>query len=31
MGAAGREHERRAFLVTRHLMESLALLAHLTG
>jgi len=31
MGAAGREHVRRAFLVTRHLMESLALLAHLTG
>jgi trehalose synthase len=31
MGAAGREHARRAFLVTRHLMESLALLAHLTG
>ncbi len=30
MGAAGREHVRRAFLVTRHLMESLALLAHLT-
>ncbi len=30
MGAAGREHVRRAFLVTRHLMESLALLVHLT-
>jgi trehalose synthase len=31
MGAAGREHVRRAFLVTRRLMESLALLAHLTA
>jgi len=31
MGAAGREHVRRAFLVTRDLMDSLALLAHLTG
>ena len=30
MGAAGREHVRRTFLVTRYLMESLALLAHLT-
>ena len=30
MGAAGREHVRRGFLVTRHLLESVALLAHLT-
>jgi trehalose synthase len=30
MGAAGREHVRRAFLVTRHLMDYLALLIHLT-
>jgi trehalose synthase len=31
MGAAGREHVRRAFLITRHLAEELALLVHLTG
>ena len=31
MGAAGREHVRRAFLTTRHLTECLALLIHLTG
>jgi len=31
MGAAGREHVRRAFLVTRHLTEGLALLTHLLG
>jgi trehalose synthase len=31
MGAAGREHVRRNFLVTRHLSDYLALLAHLTG
>ncbi len=30
MGAAGREHVRRHFLVTRHLGDYLALLAHLT-
>lgn len=30
MGAAGREHVRRHFLVTRHIGEYLALLAHLT-
>jgi trehalose synthase len=30
MGAAGREHVRRSFLVTRHLTEYLALLLHLT-
>ena len=30
MGAAGREHVRRNFLVTRHLSDYLALLAHLT-
>jgi trehalose synthase len=29
MGAAGREHVRRSFLVTRHLTEYLALMAHL--
>jgi trehalose synthase len=29
MGAAGREHVRRAFLVTRHLTDYLALLIHL--
>ena len=29
MGAAGREHVRRSFLVTRHLTDYLALLAHL--
>jgi len=31
MGAAAREHVRRNFLVTRHLGDYLALLAHLTG
>ena len=31
MGAAGREHVRRHFLLTRHLASYLALLAHLTG
>lgn len=30
MGAAGREHVRRSFLVTRHLTEYMALLIHLT-
>ena len=30
MGAAGREHVRRNFLITRHLSDYLALLAHLT-
>ena len=30
MGAAGREHVRRAFLITRHLTDYLALLIHLT-
>lgn len=30
MGAAGREHVRRNFLVTRHVGDYLALLAHLT-
>lgn len=30
MGAAGREHVRRSFLVTRHLTDHLALLIHLT-
>lgn len=29
MGAAGREHVRRAFLVTRHLVDYLALMIHL--
>ena len=29
MGAAGREHVRRSFLVTRHLIDSLALMIHL--
>jgi hypothetical protein len=29
MGAAGREHVRRNFLVTRHLSNYLALLGHL--
>ena len=29
MGAAGREHARRAFLITRHLLDDLALMAHL--
>jgi trehalose synthase len=31
MGAAGREHVRRTFLVTRQLTDQLALLIHLTG
>jgi trehalose synthase len=31
LGAAGREQVRRGFLVTRHLGDYLALLAHLTG
>ncbi|MGH7325308.1 MAG: glycosyltransferase [Candidatus Rokuibacteriota bacterium] len=31
MGAAGREHVRRTFLLTRHLTDYLALLTHLTG
>ncbi len=31
MGAAGREHVRRSFLLTRHLTDYLALLTHLTG
>jgi trehalose synthase len=30
MGAAGREHVRRNFLITRHLSDYLALVAHLT-
>jgi trehalose synthase len=30
MGAAGREHVRRAFLLTRHLTDYLALMSHLT-
>jgi trehalose synthase len=30
MGAAGREHVRRSFLVTRHLTDYMALLIHLT-
>lgn len=30
MGAAGREHVRRSFLVTRHVTDYLALLIHLT-
>ncbi len=29
MGAAGREHVRRSFLITRHLTDYLALLIHL--
>jgi len=29
MGAAGREHVRRAFFLTRHLLDYLALMAHL--
>ncbi|MBI4635233.1 MAG: glycosyltransferase [Candidatus Rokubacteria bacterium] len=29
MGAAGREHVRRAFLITRHLVDYLALMIHL--
>jgi trehalose synthase len=31
MGAAGREHVRRSFLVTRHLTDYMAMLIHLTG
>jgi trehalose synthase len=31
MGAAGREHVRRSFLVTRHLVDYMALLIHLTA
>jgi trehalose synthase len=31
MGAAGREHVRRSFLITRHLVDTLALLIHLTS
>jgi len=31
LGAAGREHVRRSFLVTRQLTDYLALLIHLTG
>jgi trehalose synthase len=31
MGGAGREHVRRNFLITRHLADYLALLAHMTG
>jgi trehalose synthase len=31
LGAAGREHVRRSFLVTRHLTDYLALLIHLTA
>jgi trehalose synthase len=31
MGAVGREHVRRNFLITRHLSDYLALLVHLTG
>ena len=30
MGAAGREHVRRSFLITRHLTDYLALLIHIT-
>src|SRR5207237_2977924 len=30
MGAAGREHVRRSFLITRHLTDYMALLIHLT-
>ncbi|HEX3176793.1 MAG TPA: glycosyltransferase [Methylomirabilota bacterium] len=30
MGAAGREHVRRSFLITRHLVDDMALLIHLT-
>jgi hypothetical protein len=29
MGAAGREHVRRGFLLTRHLIDYLALMVHL--
>jgi trehalose synthase len=31
MGAAGREHVRRTFLITRHLTDYLALVVHMTG
>jgi trehalose synthase len=31
MGAAGREHVRRGFLLTRHLIDYLALMVHLGG
>ena len=31
MGASGREHVRRSFLVTRHLVDYMALLIHLTS
>jgi trehalose synthase len=31
MGAAGREHVRRSFLITRHLVDYMALLIHLTS
>jgi len=31
MGAAGREHVRRSFLITRHLVDHMALLIHLTS
>jgi trehalose synthase len=31
MGGAGREHVRRNFLITRHLADYVALLAHMTG
>ena len=30
MGAAGREHVRRSFLITRHLTDYMALLIHLS-
>jgi hypothetical protein len=30
MGAAGREHVRRSFLITRELVDGLALGVHLT-
>ena len=30
MGAAGREHVRRSFLITRHLTDYMAMLIHLT-
>ena len=30
MGAAGREHVRRSFLITRELVDDLALVIHLT-
>ena len=31
MGAAGREHVRRTFLITRQLLDYLALMVHLTA